>query len=492
MTAIPGATTPGASMFTDGASSALSSAGSAGASSSFIPSHLVSSPATTSMAANTIGDTAINAAIEPLSTAIPKVTTFGDKMNIMGQGAKNALKDPMAFFGKDGPGTLMDGFTLASPLLAIQPEMPEVPKDNSYQMKYEGPYTAQDRKPRTPTQEEMTQLAAAGSPEYSYFGDTNPYPGFNKARGYSQGGIATLQSYSDGTPAQNTLKEGYGLGRLDTLANAASTENAKQFGFNAGGEIPYMGGAPSYGIAPTDLSQVAAIPTSGAEASSASGTSRLLGNAITDPMGRTTEDSRGGMGGKGGNQSMGGMSGKGGVMKKLKPPAPPALTMQDYITAATRTYDPNASMAAAMDPSGIERAHFTNINPQAPVMSAAQPVTNRAMGGGLKNGGFVVPADVVSHLGNGSTDAGLAALQKRKGAQPIRGAGDGMSDSIKTIIEGRIPARIANGEAYIPPEQVKRSGGAKKLYAMMDKVRKARTGSKKQGKQINPNKYMTA
>jgi hypothetical protein len=110
----------------------------------------------------------------------------------------------------------------------------------------------------------------------------------------------------------------------------------------------------------------------------------------------------------------------------------------------------------------------------------------------LQDGGFVVPADVVSHLGNGSTDAGLAALQKRHGAQPIRGAGDGMSDSIKTTINGKQPARIANGEAYIPPEQVKRSGGAKKFYAMMDKVRKERTGTKKQGKQINPNKFMTA
>jgi actin-like ATPase involved in cell morphogenesis len=136
-----------------------------------------------------------------------------------------------------------------------------------------------------------------------------------------------------------------------------------------------------------------------------------------------------------------------------------------------------------MDPSGAERAQFNVINPQ--------PV-KKAMGGGLKDGGFVVPADVVSHLGNGSTDAGLAALQKRHGAQPIRGAGDGMSDSIKTTIDGKHPARIANGEAYISPEQVKRSGGAKKFYAMMDKVRKERTGTKKQGKQINPNKFMAA
>jgi hypothetical protein len=507
MSALPGTT--GASMFTEGAANAAGSAAgnvagnaAAGASSRFIPSHLVSSPATTSMAANTIGDTAINAATDSISTAIPKVASFGDKINTMGKGALNAIKDPMAFFGKEGPGTLMDGLTLASPLMAIQPEMPEMVKDDGYQMKYEGPYTAQDRKPRTPTEEEMAQLAAAGSPEYSYFGDTNPYPGFNKARGYSQGGVATLYSNSDGTQAQNTLDENYGIGRLNRLAQSSANSSASQYSFVGGGEIPYMGGAPSYGVVPTDLSAVAAIPTTpGSQTSSANKISSVLDNAITDPMGRPTGNPQGGMGGKGGYQGMGGyqnanggMNGmgriggmggsKGGLARKLNLPKASATTMQDYITAATRTYDPNAAMAAAMDPSGIEQAHFTNINPQA--------VPKKAIGGGLKNGGFVVPADVVSHLGNGSTDAGLAALRKRFSAQPIRGAGDGMSDSIKTTIEGRFPARIADGEAYIAPEQVKRSGGAKKLYAMMDKVRKARTGNKKQGKQINPNKYMTA
>jgi hypothetical protein len=51
----------------------------------------------------------------------------------------------------------------------------------------------------------------------------------------------------------------------------------------------------------------------------------------------------------------------------------------------------------------------------------------------------VVPADVVSHLGNGNSEA-----------------------------------------------------GAQRLYSMMDKIRKARTGTTKQGKQINPNKYLPA
>jgi hypothetical protein len=361
-------------------------------------------------------------------------------------------------------------------------------------MKYEGPYTAQDRGPRTFTEQELLANQAAGSPELSYFNDANPYPGFNKAPGYAQGGmttggVANLYSSPDGTAAQNTLNEGYGLGRLNNLASAAATENAKVVGFDVGGAVPYMPGAASYGIAPTDLSQVAAIPTAGgAEASTPSGLSSLLGNAITDPMGRTTNDTRGGMDGKGGqDMTPGGMASfaiNGFNRNNTANPSVAALTMQDYINAAQRTYNPAASVMTGSMPGAIEQAQFSNINPQQPTMKAA--------GGGLKDGGFVVPADVVSHLGNGSTDAGLAALQKRHNARPIRGAGDGMSDSIKTTIDGRHPARVADGEAYIPPEQVKRSGGAKKFYAMMDKVRKERTGSKKQGKKINPNKYMTA
>lgn len=124
----------------------------------------------------------------------------------------------------------------------------------------------------------------------------------------------------------------------------------------------------------------------------------------------------------------------------------------------------------------------------APVPAPA-PV-QAAKGGSLDSGGFVIPADVVSHLGNGSSDAGLRILAQKLGAAPIKGKGDGMSDSIKTTIDGRQPARVANEEARLTKEQVDAAGGAKKLYAMMDQIRQARTGSKKQGKQINPDRFM--
>ncbi len=111
--------------------------------------------------------------------------------------------------------------------------------------------------------------------------------------------------------------------------------------------------------------------------------------------------------------------------------------------------------------------------------------------GGLQDGGFVVPADVVAHLGNGSTDAGLRLLAKTLKAKPIKGSGDGMSDSIPTTIGGKQPARVADGEAYISPEVTKKVG-SERLYAMMDRIRKAKTGKKKQAPEINTRNYVPA
>jgi hypothetical protein len=99
----------------------------------------------------------------------------------------------------------------------------------------------------------------------------------------------------------------------------------------------------------------------------------------------------------------------------------------------------------------------------------------------------------------GYAAGGLTGL--KSGGQPggyLDGQGDGMSDSIPATIEGKQPARLADGEFVVPADVVSHLGngsskaGSKRLYAMLDKVRHARTGNKKQGKEINPAKYMPA
>ena len=82
------------------------------------------------------------------------------------------------------------------------------------------------------------------------------------------------------------------------------------------------------------------------------------------------------------------------------------------------------------------------------------------------------------------------------GGKLLKGPGDGMSDSIVANIGGKQPARLADGEFVIPADVVSHLGngstdaGAKQLYKMLDRIRHARTGNKKQGKQINPNKFL--
>ena len=111
--------------------------------------------------------------------------------------------------------------------------------------------------------------------------------------------------------------------------------------------------------------------------------------------------------------------------------------------------------------------------------------------GGMKSGGFVVPADVVSMIGEGNTDAGYSRIKSMiPGSTAIKGKDGGQADTVKTSIEGKQPARVAHGEMYIPPETVKRMGGAKKLYAMMDRVRQQATGSKKQIKPVSLKRAM--
>jgi hypothetical protein len=83
-----------------------------------------------------------------------------------------------------------------------------------------------------------------------------------------------------------------------------------------------------------------------------------------------------------------------------------------------------------------------------------------------------------------------------RGGRLLKGPGDGMSDDIPATIANKQPARLANEEFVVPADVVSHLGngsseaGAKVLYKMMERVRKARTGNKKQGKQIDPDKYL--
>jgi hypothetical protein len=107
-------------------------------------------------------------------------------------------------------------------------------------------------------------------------------------------------------------------------------------------------------------------------------------------------------------------------------------------------------------------------------------------------------------------DGGLAALagggmshlgDYSDGGRLLKGPGDGVSDSIPAVIGRRRPARLADGEFVIPARIVSELGngsteaGARKLYAMMDRVQRARgktTGKGKVAKNSRADKHLPA
>ena len=118
-----------------------------------------------------------------------------------------------------------------------------------------------------------------------------------------------------------------------------------------------------------------------------------------------------------------------------------------------------------------------------------------AMGGSVDDESGM---DEARGMMQGNLQKGLFSMGYAAGGTPrfLSGGGDGMSDSIKASINGTQEARLADGEFVVPADVVSHIGngsskaGAKQLYSMMDRVRQARVGTKKQGKQINPRKYM--
>lgn len=79
----------------------------------------------------------------------------------------------------------------------------------------------------------------------------------------------------------------------------------------------------------------------------------------------------------------------------------------------------------------------------------------------------------------------------------LTGTTDGMADQIPATIDNKQPANLSDGEFVIPADVVSHLGngnsnaGAKKLYHMLDRVRAERTGKTRQAPQINPDKFLS-
>jgi hypothetical protein len=109
-----------------------------------------------------------------------------------------------------------------------------------------------------------------------------------------------------------------------------------------------------------------------------------------------------------------------------------------------------------------------------------------------------MPKSGIARLGQmkAMAEGGLGGYSD--GGRMLKGPGDGMSDDIPAVIGKKQPARLADGEFVVPADVVSHLGngstdaGARKLYNMMDKVRTARTGKKKQAPAVKTDKYLPA
>jgi hypothetical protein len=295
-------------------------------------------------------------------------------------------------------------------------------------------YSAMQPKPVDTTEEEAKRKAEANKYVDKITGRLNPYqssPDFGtmlmatggtvntNSSSIASGGIQDLYGTNDQTTGtQNLSKEGYGIGRLNSLAAEGSRAKAADTFYAAGGPIAFAEGGSSN---------------------------------IYIPGYNSPSFSQGSLGGN------------------------PLLTLLAQMFAKQGLLNPQANASTAS----------TSSTPSTP--TTIDPLNAPGM----------YPQAADDYMATKATDKGTFALEAAKGGY-LDGAGDGMSDSIPGTIEGKQPARLADGEFVIPADVVSHLGngsskaGSKQLYTMLDRIRKARTGHTKQGKEIKPQKYMPA
>lgn len=149
---------------------------------------------------------------------------------------------------------------------------------------------------------------------------------------------------------------------------------------------------------------------------------------------------------------------------EAKPPASSGPNPYEY------DYNPNNQTYTRVAPGSRGRDMLAPITPMMAAGGTVEEMSDRnQMETMMANGGRMFAAGGISHLGDYSD-----------GGRLLKGPGDGVSDSIPATIADKRPARLADGEFVVPARIVSELGngsteaGARKLYAMMDRVQKAR------------------
>jgi len=242
--------------------------------------------------------------------------------------------------------------------------------------------------------------------------------------------------------------------------------------------------AQTGGMGDVGIGASQALPAANAEGIVAGTSSPGLFDSIKESWSKLPEEKKWMYGGLGG---IGALSLVQELMRK-KPRSPFGSPTFNYSPSRFRTSQPFAEggIIALAQGGGLQNRYVSGMGP------LDQGIPNPSEMGGIASG-YLNPS--VQMMASG----GIADLGGYSdGGRLLKGPGDGMSDHIPAMIGSKQPARLADGEFVIPADVVSHLGngstdaGAKQLYSMMDRVRKARTGRKSQGKQINPRKVMVA
>ena len=196
------------------------------------------------------------------------------------------------------------------------------------------------------------------------------------------------------------------------------------------------------------------------------------------------------------------------VIKGIQGLANPADdgSLFDWVTANNVS---EAQLAAALDisiPEARARIAAGKLKSEGVFKTVWEELPFIGGGNGEANGGLIKLADGGMALGGlgalaGGGQAGYNLGGYSDGGRLLRGPGDGVSDSIPATIGNRQPARLADGEFVVPARIVSELGngsteaGARKLYAMMDRVQKARgktTGKRRVATNTRADKYLPA
>jgi hypothetical protein len=392
----------------------------------------------------------------------PQGQAFGERFagaagkNLMGTASTpSALKTGLAFTGLSN-----------SAMGAMTPDY-TMPQLEEYKSNYKGPYK--------PTPRNVRYIKDANrdpndSSEFQYFDNVNPYPSYMPAGdGLASGGPVRYGSGGSASVGDISLPDGFDTSKLSTPSTYTLPKD--NIVFTPEGYVPGQSAEHDYGF------------------------SKLQRGAPTGGVG-----GGGGVeGGMGGGNATGPASGLGGAFNSM----PGVISgggmdaqnnLDTYIRNAQDRMGSGMGDMGGMDSFGGGRGYSGYNTPTQLSLWGDESDTGglgshglqglAAGGMTLRDGAFIVDARTVSELGNGSSGAGQELLAKHGGV-PIRGPGDGVSDSIRANIGGKQEARVARDEVKFDPEAVARLGngntsaGARKLYALMNKAHKARKSAKR-------------